>query len=105
LSISDEQRDAASEYLIARQIAEELSYRFDVAEDRVQEIYDEGFLKAEGNIEERKCQARLTKEYLLAREEYRQARAAWKGHEHYARGATMICELWRSESANSRFVR
>ncbi len=103
--ISDEQREAASEYLIDRQIAEELSYRFDVAEDRVQEIYDTGFLKAEGNIEERKCQARLTPDYLLAKEEYRRARAAWKGHEHYTRGATMICDLWRSERADARFVR
>ncbi len=105
MPISDEQRDAASEYLIDRQIAEELRYRFDTAEDRVQEIYDRGFLQAEGNIEERKCQARLTNEYLLAKEEYRQARAAWQGHEQYNGGSKMICELWRSERADARFVR
>ncbi len=103
--ISDEQRDAASEYLIDRGIAIELRYRLDVAEDYVQEICDRAFLAAEGNIEERKCQARLTKEYLLAREDYRQARAAWQGHEQYVGGAKMICELWRSERADARFVR
>ena len=103
--ISDEQRDAASEYLIDRQIAEELRYRYDTAEDRVQEAYDRGFLSAEGVVEERKCQARLTDEYLLAKEEYRRARAAWTGHEQYNGGAKMICELWRSERADARFVR
>ncbi len=105
MPISEEQREAASEYLIDRQIAEELRYRYDVAEDRVQEIFDVGFLKAEGTIDERKCQARLTPEYLLAKEEYRQARAAWQGHEQYNGGSKMICELWRSERADARFVR
>ena len=105
MAISDEQRDVASEYLIDRQIAEELRYRYDTAEDRVQEAYDRGFLSAEGVVEERKCQARLTDEYLLAKEEYRRARAAWTGHEQYNGGAKMICELWRSERADARFVR
>ncbi len=105
MAISDEQREAASEYLIDRQIAEELRYRLDCAEDRVTEVEDLAFLQAEGNIPERQAQARLTKEYLLAKEEYRQARAAWVGHEAYVGGSKMICELWRSERADARFVR
>jgi len=103
--ISDEQRDAAAEYLIDRDQATELRYRLLVAEDKVQEAYDRGYPKMEGTVEEKKCQARLTVEYLLAKEEYRQAEAAWKGHEQYTRGASMICDLWRSERADARFVR
>ena len=103
--ISDEQRDAAAEYLIDRARVTELRYSLLVAEDKAQEEYDRAYLKMEGTIEERKCQARLTKEYLVARAEFHAAEAAWRGHEQYTRGASMICDLWRSERADARFVR
>ncbi len=103
--ISDEQRDAAAEYLIDRDIATELRYRLLVAESKLQEAYDRAFLTMEGTVEEKRCQARLTVEHLLAQEELNQADSAWKGHEHYTRGAGIICDLWRSERADARFVR
>ena len=105
MSISDEQRDAGLEYLLDRQNAEELHYQAYSAEDRMQEAYDRAYLQMEGTVEERKCQARLTKEYLLALKEYRQAEARWRGHQHYVDGAKMLGEMWRSERADARFVR
>ncbi len=103
--ISDEQRDAAAEYLIDRDMATELRYRLLVAENKVQEAYDRAHLATEGTVEERKCLARLTNEYLLAKEELAQADAAWAGHQQHIRGASAICDLWRSERADAWFVR
>ncbi len=93
------------EYLLDRQIATELRYRLLTAENKLEETRSRLYLQAEGTIEERKSQVQTHPSYLLAKDELAVADSEWTGHQQHTNGARMICELWRSEAADARFVR
>ena len=73
------------------------------AENHLERIYAELFLKVDGaNVRERECKVESNENYINARDIFALATRDYEAERAKIRGAEMICEIWRSESANIR---
>lgn len=72
------------------------------AENKSKRQYAHAFLAATGAVEARKAQAEIDPDYMMARDEEAEAISRLENEKAKSRGAEMIIEVYRTESANTR---
>lgn len=72
------------------------------AENKCKRLWAQAFLDADGSVEARKAAAETDASYAAAQDEYLEAVKNLENERGKSRGAEMIIEVYRTESANTR---
>lgn len=72
------------------------------AENKCKRLWSQAFLDADGSVEARKAAAETDASYAAAQDEYSEAVKNLENERGKSRGAEMIIEVYRTESANTR---
>ena len=100
--ITDDQMDAALNYLADDETAGRVVYNLAVAENKVAKTFADCFLFCLGSVELRKMTATFHPDYQDALAEEAKAREELARHRARCNHADKIVDAWRTQNANIR---
>jgi hypothetical protein len=100
--ITDDQMDAALNYLADDETAARVTFNLAVAENKVARTFADCFLFYDGSVEVRKMSATIHIDYQDALAEEADARAELARHRARCNHADKIVDAWRTQNANIR---